>query len=169
MPWLRTPDFQKNLEYRGPGLQITDSRFWSPGPRYSRFILEIWSLESGGTPASFWKSGVWSLHRDRYKPVPIGTSCTGPMEPRTKNQDCRARPPRNLGSWFLVLGAGAGTTCTDLYRFVPARCKFKDFKGFRKFKCAGPFPKIAILSQNFKDLRNLRILKKLKRAGPFPK
>ena len=47
-PGLQTPDFQKKKrEYRSPGLQKTDSRFWSPGPRYSRFILEISSLESG--------------------------------------------------------------------------------------------------------------------------
>ena len=54
------------------------SGVWSPGPGYSRFFLEIWSLESGarvlqifsgnlesgvrgpGTPDFFWKSGVWS-------------------------------------------------------------------------------------------------------------
>ena len=107
----------------------------------------------------------------RYKPVQIGTSCTGPREPRTKNQDCRARPPCNLGSWFLVPGAGPVqlvALCTGLYRPV-CLDKFKDFKGFRTFKWAGPFPKIAILSQNFKDLRNLRVLKKFKWAGPFPK
>ena len=70
---------RKNLEYRDPGLQILESVIWSLGPRvlqifsgnlesgvwgpgYSRFFLEIWSLESGapGTPDFFWKSGVWS-------------------------------------------------------------------------------------------------------------
>ena len=60
----RTPDSrfpEKIWSTRGPRLQITDSRIWSPGPWYSRFFLEIWSLESGGTPDFFWKSGVWSL------------------------------------------------------------------------------------------------------------
>ena len=46
-----------------------------------------------------------------------GTSCTGPspVEPRTKNQDCRARPPCNLGSRFLV---PRGRGRCNLYRFV---------------------------------------------------
>ena len=52
---------------------------------------------------------ILSQHTGRYKPVQIGTSCTSPIEPRTKNQDCRARPPCNLGSWLY-----------NLYRFVPA-------------------------------------------------
>ena len=61
---------RKNLEYPRPQtpdyrLQNLESR-----SRYSRFFLEIWSLESGGTPDwslesggtpdFFWKSGVWS-------------------------------------------------------------------------------------------------------------
>ena len=73
--------FSGNLEsgVRGPGTPdfFWKSGVWSPGPRYSRFFLEIWSLESGapvlqifsgnqsgvrgpGTPDFFWKSGVWS-------------------------------------------------------------------------------------------------------------
>ena len=92
---LQTPDFQKKSGV--PGLWTPDSGVcnlesgaastpdffwksgvWSLGPRYSRFFLEIWSLESGarvlqifsgnlesgvrfpGTPDFFWKSGVWS-------------------------------------------------------------------------------------------------------------
>ena len=52
---------RKNLEY----LQTPDSRLQTPesgvqGPGLQIF-LEIWSLESGGTPDFFWKSGVWSL------------------------------------------------------------------------------------------------------------
>ena len=61
---LQTPDFQKKSGV--PGLWTPDSGVcnlefgaastpdffwksgvWSPGPRYSRFFLEIWSLESG--------------------------------------------------------------------------------------------------------------------------
>ena len=74
--------FSGNLEsgVRGPGTPdfFWKSGVWSPGPGYSRFFLEIWSLESGarvlqifsgnlesgvrgpGTPDFFWKSGVWS-------------------------------------------------------------------------------------------------------------
>ena len=70
---------------------------------------------------SFLISGCLSIclycnSRDRYKPVQIGTSCTGPgpLEPRTKNQDCGEVLPCNLGFWFLVpLGR------YNLYRFVP--------------------------------------------------
>ena len=94
-PRLQTPDFQKKSGVRGsrfflgvwsPGLQTPDffwksgvwsPGLWSPGRGYSRFFLEIWSLESGarvlqifsgnlesgvrgpGTPDFFWKSGVW--------------------------------------------------------------------------------------------------------------
>ena len=92
---LQTPDFKKKSGL--PGLWTPDSGVcnlesgaastpdffwksgvWSLGSRYSRFFLEIWSLESGarvlqifsgnlesgvrgpGTPDFFWKSGVWS-------------------------------------------------------------------------------------------------------------
>ena len=77
--------FSGNLEsgVRGPGTPdfFWKSGVWSPGPLYSRFFLEIWSLESGapvlqifsgnlesgvrgpGTPDFFWKSGVWSPGR----------------------------------------------------------------------------------------------------------
>ena len=74
--------FSGNLEsgVRGPGTPefFWKSGVWRAGPRYSRFFLEIWSLESGapvlqifsgnlesgvrgpGTPDFFWKSGVGS-------------------------------------------------------------------------------------------------------------
>ena len=43
--------FSGNLEsgVRGPGTPdfFWESGVWSPGPRYSRIFLEIWSLESG--------------------------------------------------------------------------------------------------------------------------
>ena len=52
--------------------------------------------------------------------VPLRRFRAGPVEQRTKNQDCCARPPCNLGSWFLVPRAGFRYTCTGLYRFVPA-------------------------------------------------
>ena len=73
-----------------------------------------------------------------YKPVPIGVSCTGSMFPRSKIQDCSEVLQANLGSTSLThvskigsedftaiwdLGSwkhGAGTTCTGLFRFVPA-------------------------------------------------
>ena len=74
-PGLQTPDFQKESGVPGPPdsrLQTPESGVQGPGTpdffwnlesgvwRYSRFFLEIWSLESGGTTDFFWKSGVWS-------------------------------------------------------------------------------------------------------------
>ena len=47
-----------------------------------------------------------------------GTSCAGPREPRTKNQDCREVLPRNLGSWFLVPRGRHNLCCCA--GFVPA-------------------------------------------------
>ena len=58
----QTPDYRlQNLESRVPVLQIFSGNLEFGVWRYSRFFLEIWSLESGGTPDFFWKSGVWSL------------------------------------------------------------------------------------------------------------
>ena len=60
VPGPRTPDSrfpEKIWSTRGPRLQITDSRIWSPGSRYSRFFPG--NLESGDTPDFIWKSGVW--------------------------------------------------------------------------------------------------------------
>ena len=72
--------FSGNLESGVRGLGTPEffwkSGVWSPGPGHSRFLLEIWSLESGarvlqifsgnlesgvrgpGTPDFFWKSSV---------------------------------------------------------------------------------------------------------------
>ena len=84
-----TPDFFWKSGVRGPGTPdfFWKSGVWSPRPRYSRFFLEIWSLESGASVLQnlesgarysrffleiwslesgarvlqiFWKSGVWS-------------------------------------------------------------------------------------------------------------
>ena len=97
LEYLQTPDSRFPKKSGVPGLWTPDSGVcnlesgaastpdffwksgvWSPGPGYSRFFLEIWSLESGarvlqifsgnlesgvrgpGTPDFFWKSGVWS-------------------------------------------------------------------------------------------------------------
>ena len=79
-PGLQTPDFQKKSgvpgprtpdsrfpekiwSTRGPRLQITDSRIWSPGSRYSRFFWKsgVWSLEILQIFSGNLESGVWSL------------------------------------------------------------------------------------------------------------
>ena len=157
----------------GPGPWNQEPRTKIAGRSCPAILVLGSSFHGAGTTCTdlyrFVPVSMLSKHTGRYKPVQIGTSCTGPIEPRTKNQGGRARPPCNLGSWFLVPGAGLlqlAQLCTGLYRPV-CLDKFKDLKGFRKFKWAGPFPKIAILSQIFKGLRNLRILKN-SRAGPFP-
>ena len=100
LEYLQTPDSRFPKKSGVPGLWTPDSGVcnlesgaastpdffwksgvWSPGPGYSRFFLEIWSLEPGApvlqifsgnlesgvrgpcTPDFFWKSGVWSPGR----------------------------------------------------------------------------------------------------------
>ena len=100
-PGLQTPDFQKNSgvsgapdsrfpekiwSTRGPRLQITDSRIWSPGcryssffwksgvwspgPGYSRFFLEIWSLESGARVLQIFSGNLESGVPPSQNPLP---------------------------------------------------------------------------------------------------
>ena len=77
-----------------------------------------------------------------YAPVETGTNRYKSVQvvpapaPGTKNQDCGEVLPCNLGSWFH----GAGTTCTDLYRFVPVSMLSKHTAGTNRYKSVQVVP-----------------------------